>query len=601
MRRRLLPTTAVVVALATSVAPATPSGAADAVATTRNLVIPMSSGGFLRGDLYQSLARAGSRRRLPTVVVYFPYNKDDSSRFERTFLTRAAAAGFAALLVDIRGTGASPGEFGLLSERETRDGYDVVEWAARQPWSNGRVGMWGYSYPGITAALVAALQPPHLRAIVPAAAYSDAYRDILYPGGMRGSQDLVELGALFLTKVPFFRVEDQTPPDEAVANTADAAGHPFGATPVLDAGLHPLYDEWWKERALENKVDRIRVPALFWTGWDDVYPRGETLNYLDAGSADKALVVGPWGHIGSTGGASYEFLLQQSLRWFDAYLRPQKASTGPAVRAGMPAVRLFDVDHTSSQGFDGTWNGEWRSFERWPPPHRDRVFALCGVSATRDAAAPWPVQGSLERACATDGALPVLGVPLEATGGISVLHDTVKSNAANAGNDAKDQRADLAATALVGPVLERPLMITGPLEADLWVTSAGTDAGWVTRVLDIGPDAAHVVAQGWLKASHRHVDPTRPRLWHTHDREDPVVPGEPYRVRVEIWPTSYRIPAGHHLGLIAQAADTMKVAPANGALTNQILVGPSHPSRLLLPERTAAGRHHEPFGRPGWR
>lgn len=574
-----------------------PAGrAAGPVITTRNLVIPMTSGGFLRGDLYRSAANAASGKPLPTIVVYFPYNKDDSTRFERPFMNRAAAAGFGALVVDVRGTGASPGTFGFLSSQEIRDGYDVVEWSARQHWSNGRIGMFGYSYPGITAALVAALQPPHLRAVVPAAAYSDGYRDIIYPGGMRSSQDLVALGALFSTKVPFFRVEDETPPDEALANSADAAAHPYSVVGTTDAALHPLYDSYWQERAVENKADRIRVPALFWTGWDDVYPRGETMNYVAAGSDDKALVVGPWGHIGGTGDAPYEFLMQDALRWFDAYLRVSPSGP-PAKRAGLPAVRLFDIDRTSSSTFDGTWKGEWRSFDTWPPAHREQALQLCQPTAG-EAAPPWMVSGALAKACATDGALTVMGAPVEATGGVSVLHDTLKSEGANGLNDPKDQRADMAATAFLGPLLTAPFTITGPIEADLWATTDGSDAGWVARVVDIGPDDAHVMAQGWLKASHRHVDQRRPYLWHTHDREDPTTPGEAYNIRIEIWPTSYRIPAGHRLGLLVQAADTMKVAPSDGAPVSQILVGTSHPSRLLVPVRTAAGRRYPRFSKP---
>src|SRR5207247_7356727 len=159
-------------------------------------------------------------------------------------------------------------------------------------------------------------------------------------------------GALSSTTGPFCRVEDQTPPGEAPANTAAAAAHPYSIVGTTDAALHPLYDAYWQERAVENKADRIRVPALFWTGWDDVYPRGETMNYGAAGSDDKALVVGPWGHIGGTGDAPYEFLMQDALRWFEVYVRARPV-THRSRRAGLPPVRLFDIDRTSQRTFDG--------------------------------------------------------------------------------------------------------------------------------------------------------------------------------------------------------------------------------------------------------
>jgi putative CocE/NonD family hydrolase len=561
------------------------------VVRTENLAIPMSSGGYLSADLYRPKVSGVLLESLPTVVIYFPYGKDDPTRFERTMLSRLVGAGFAGLLVDIRGTGNSPGAFGFLSRREIRDGYDVVEWAARQPWSSGSVGLWGYSYPGITAALIATLQPPHLSAIVPGAAYSDPYRDIAYPGGMRMSQDS-GLGA-WIAGHAMVRVRPDNSPSQAAANLADAARHPEGIVPIARAALHDLYDDWWRERALAEKVREIQVPALFWSGWDDVYPRGQVLNFLIAGGETNRLVMGPWGHIGGASGGSLDFFIADSIRWFDTFLRTPNPDERTAKLASVPRVRLFDVDWSKPATYDEAYHGTWRAFPSWPE-HADVALQLCASGEPPSAAAPWPLRGALGDRCNRPGSIPVAGLPVEATGGISVTHDTAKGDWANALNDPKDQRLDPAATAFIGAPLERAATITGPMRADLWARSVGTDADWIVRVVDVGPDSTRVVGQGWLRASHRREDGRRGYLWHTHHREDPLTPGEPYPFRVEIWPTSYRIPAGHRLGLLVQSADTAKVVSESGATTSTMLFGPRNPSALVVPLRTDDGVAYDP-------
>ena len=563
------------------------------VVRTRNLVVPMTSGGYLMADLYRPAVDGVVQSSLPAIVVYFPYSKDDSTRFERPAIQQMVQAGFAALLVDIRGTGNSPGEFGLLSSREIRDGYDVVEWAARQPWSNGDIGMWGYSYPGNTAVMVAALQPPHLRAIVPGSALNDPYRDITYPGGILGSQDSGL--AAWLAFHAMGRMRPETPPKRAVANMIDAASNPGGLRPMIDAGLHPVYDDWWKDRSLDARARDIRVPALFWSGWDDVYPRGETLNYLLADSTEKALVMGPWGHIGGASDAPLDFFVAESIRWFDIFMRTPDPDERQAKLAAVPRVRLFDVDWNVPPTYDKTWHGAWRSFASWPPAHVKTSFELCSIDAAAPSPfAPWPLRGALAEGCVQDASVPVAGVPAEATGAVSVTHDTAKGDWAHTINDAKDQRLDAAATAFLGAPLADAVTLTGPMQAELWATTTGVDADWVVRVVDVGPNRTRVISQGWLRASHRREDPTRSSLWHTHDAEEMLTPGEPYRFRVEIWPSSYRIAAGHRLGLLVQAADTMKVTSERAAGASFVLVGPSHPSRLVVPVRTEPGEPWSP-------
>ncbi len=155
-----------------------PSGTFFNIVVEKNLAVPMRDGVLLRADLY----RPAGGGRFPTLVYRTPYGKDDllTSGSEPT-LSRAAHAGYAVVVQDVRGRYNSDGEFHPY-QQEGRDGYDTVEWAAAQPWSNGRVGTFGLSYPGAVQWLLAMEAPPHLVAIFPAMTFATA-RHFFHFGG----------------------------------------------------------------------------------------------------------------------------------------------------------------------------------------------------------------------------------------------------------------------------------------------------------------------------------------------------------------------------------------------------------------------------------
>lgn len=561
-----------------------------AVVVTRNLEIPVSSGNVLRGDLYVPVVDGQPAVDLPTVVTYFPYVKDDETRFEITAMHRFAAAGYAGLLVDIAGTGVSPGEFGFLDEREISDGRDVVEWAANQDFSNGRVGMWGYSYPGLTAALVAATRPASLRAVVPASIYHDAYRDVVFPGGILTSQEGVLLP--FLMAMTLARQRPGTDPALALEAAADSLLLPGGLATLAEAPTHTTYDAYWQERAVEDKIGQIEVPTLLWSGWADIYSRATLLNRHDIGAEHVRMVMGPWGHLAGAGGEPLALLLDESLRWFETFLREDPSPDQAAAVSG--GARIFDVDWGSDEAFAGVWPGEFVELPAWPPSTEPRALALCSDRATPDASAPWLLQGRLGGDCPNAGSLPVLTVPIDLTGGGAIGHDAVADSALNVLWDDLDQRLSPQSTAFLTDALDEDTVITGPMSLSLTATTTGVDTDWVARVVDIGPDSARVISKGWLRAARRSEDDSRPYLWHTHDRDDLLTPGEPYEMTVEIWPTSYRIPAGHRLGVLVRTADTLKVTPTVGAVESSILTGPGTNSSLTIPIRAASATEPTP-------
>lgn len=578
---------AVMTAVVSPVAEAESHAGADGltVLVDHDLEIPTRSGHVLRADLYRPARGGVALEGLPTIVTYFPYVKDDSSRFEIDAMQQFAQAGYAGLLVDIPGTGASLGTFGFLSEREIADGRDALDWAAAQPFSNGRTGLWGYSYPGLTAAHIATTQPPSLKAVVPASSFSDAYRDVVAPGGILTTQDGVLLP--FLAAFNVLRQRPDTDPQIAFEELLDSAATPGGLVTLAEAPTHGFYDDYWKERALENKIHRIEVPTLLWSSWADIYPRGTLLNHHMIRAEHVRLVMGPWGHLSGAMGESLQLFIDESISWFDTFLRhdPNRA----AARAATGAT-IFDIDWNGDDIYAGAWPGRFETFASWPPPVTDTTFTLCATPAsTPEPEAPWAFQGALGETCPADGTLPVLPLPADVTGGGSIGHDATPNPYGNFVWDDKDQRISAGSTAFLTEPLSSPATITGPMHLELSADTIGTDADWVVRVVDVGPDQTRVIAPGWLRASRRHTDPDRGVLWHTHDRTDPLSPGETYELDIEIWPSSYRIPAGHRLGVLLRTADTLKVTPGVGQLVSNVRTGPGTISALHVPLRVDQG------------
>ena len=592
MRLILALITAVVVVGATLVPAAADEAAPFAVRVTKNVEIPVSSGTVLRGDLYLPVIDRAPGTDLPTVVTYFPYIKDDPNRFEVEGMFSFASAGYAALLVDIAGTGVSPGEYGFINEREVRDGHDVVEWAAAQPFSNGRVGMWGYSFPGVMAAHVAATQPPSLRAIVPASIFHDPYRDIVYPGGILTTQDGAGL-LPWAMSMSVTRQRQDTDPQLGLEALIDSVTTPGGLITLGQAPLHRFYDEYWQERALENKAANIEVPTLLWGGWADIYQRATLLLHHDIGAEHVGMVIGPWGHLAGARGEPLQYFLDESVRWFDTFVRqePSREQAGEVA-----TVRVFDNDWTADDRYLETWPGRWVDLPSWPPATVETTLSLCAASVGPDAEAPWPLQGGLVEDCPEEGSLPVLPVPVDATGGGYIGHDAVPDAMLNVLWDDKDQRLSPTATAFVGEPTVEDAVLSGPMTVRLAARTFGTDAEWVVRVVDIGPDGARVISPGWLRASRRHEDTSRGYVWHTHDRDEPVVPGESYELTIEIWPNSYVLPAGHRLGLIIRTADTLKSTAGVGSAPSELLFGPGTSTLTYSTRITTASGTATPTG-----
>ncbi len=315
------------------------------VTTQRDVPITMSDGVILDADVL-SPDQPG---RYPVLVEQTPYNKNtvDSSTTYGD-LNYLVQRGYVVVVVDVRGTGSSQGTWDSFGTREQRDGYEVVDWAHRQPWSDGKVGLIGPSYMGLNQIYTAAQRPPGLKAIFPIVPMADGYRDITVSGGQANASfiplwlGLVTGGSL----VPPIYALDGNPADlvraftELVAHATGIGNFQTGSTISLITGGDLAYDgPYWKTRSPIEVVDKVNVPTFVVGGLHDLFQRGEPLLYERLKQhVNTRLLIGPWTHVdGSTGaglpeGGVPESLPQIELRWFDHWLKGMNTSLGAIPR-----------------------------------------------------------------------------------------------------------------------------------------------------------------------------------------------------------------------------------------------------------------------------
>jgi putative CocE/NonD family hydrolase len=295
----------------------------------------------------------------PVLLMRQPYSRTIASTPVYAHPSWYAAQGYIVVIQDVRGRGTSEGVFRPF-ENEPRDGYDSVQWAARLPDSNGRVGMYGFSYQGMTQLFAASTRPEALRAIAPAMAAYDVFEDFAYEGGalrLAGA-----LGwALQLAAESARRAGDAQAHQELVSAARSLPlTDPIPALPLIleKHAQYTHYPEWarnsapgefWNRLSPRSVAASIDIPALHIGGWNDYMLTGTLACYRDMASrcsGPQRLVVGPWQHFPWVG--SHIDTLQ--VRWFDHWLKGiENRVTDEA------PVQLFEVG-----------SGMWREFGAWP-------------------------------------------------------------------------------------------------------------------------------------------------------------------------------------------------------------------------------------------
>jgi uncharacterized protein len=551
------------------------------VAVERDVTVTARDGTLLSADIYHPLdwdqqsypgllAVSGYQKAVAGLPVLPTYPFRETGPIE-WYVKR----GYVYVLADVRGTGESSGQWAMQGIDEQNDLYDMVEWIAGRPWCTGKIGMIGQSYYGLVQWLAAATQPPHLTCIAPYDALVDHYRDSLFHGGIPCN---------------FAAEWDRVLRANHVWGPQPDLPLRFATNPVDACLMHPLDDEFWQERAAFPNLGKITIPVLSVGNWgkNSLHARGNILGYeMSTGVRRLRMQAGAQPPSLNVAKALLDFeaieLHEQVLApWYDYWLRgiDNGVLDGPPV-----SVFVSGVD-------------EDRAFAEWPPAEaEDTSFYL--------AAGTEPARFSLN-----DGALesepPQTGAvayeypdPLWHLGTATVTSLGIPNPVA---------RVLTFSTA----ALTEDMQVVGCPRLELLASSDQLDTDFIVKVSDVAPRPDHlhpelptpatIVTKGWLRASHRRLDPvlsTDRRPYHTHRDPEPIEPAVIYQFLIELMPLAHVFRRGHGIRVDIANGDS----PVTDAIfshyyglkagADTIHFGAEYPSRLVLPVSTEKAQTHE--------
>jgi hypothetical protein len=555
--RRLVSVALVVSALCAGFA----SSARAEPSTLHDVRIPMSDGVELVGDV-----RLPGSGAWPVILVMSPYGREDQSSPVLHLTTDYLANGYVHLNVDIRGTGKSDGALCIFCDREQQDVYEVVEWAAAQPWSDGNIGMEGGSYLGISQLLGAAKQPPHLKAIVPDVPYTDTYRDIVWHNGIWNQ--------FFMTQWTVLQAGLGLQGAAESKRIADR----FANALAIHFKNQPFDGPTYWERSVYTKFDRITVPTLLRSGWFDGFSRATVRNFQGIASEHKRLIMAPKPH--TPPGAPFDPLspyvpvppspgsADPALAWFDHFL---KGIDNGVERE--PAVLYYDL---------GAF--EWRTADAWPPS--DTSLESLYLSGERSSSATSLNDGSLKAAAPVGADTYPDHYMYDPTVGLTETASKWSNVAAGPHvrlNQAADQAHELTYTT---DALDAPLPLAGPMSLNFWGETDATDTDWIVKVTDVAPDGSSLLmTSGYMRASHREWDRLRSTAaepWIHNLFAAPVWTNSPLEHRIDIWPTAYELQPGHRLRVQIASSDTPNHEPLAQPARNTIHHDDRYPATLTL-------------------
>jgi putative CocE/NonD family hydrolase len=487
--------------------------------------------------------------------------------------------------------------WGAFSAREGRDAAAVVAWAHRQPWSNGRVGMTGASYMGISQIFAAAHHPPGLKAIFPQVPAADVYRDVVASGGQIDVGFIpLWLGLVTGTGLvpPAFGLNDPANGFQLLLDHLEGAltfTAPLMARAIL--GGDPAYDgPFYRERSPITVIDKVRVPTFLIGGEHDLFQRGTPMLFerLQRKGVPTRMIWGPWDHIqGSSGAevarAGYGTLSELQLRWFDRYVRGQR---DPRLLKDVKPLTYFE---------QGT--GRWVRTRKWIGDDLEaRTFRLSGSARIGGRTASL-TQGKPRAGKSVVPPVPVTGLCTRSanqwTAGLP--HLILKDFPCFTDNRLNDLGGVVFETA----PLKRRLRIQGPINARLFTSSLTGDGMLSVAVESVAPDGrVSRLTGGWQVLSQRALAKARSRFldgrliqpFHPFTRASKarLARGKVAPIDVEIFPTGAAIRPGHRLRLSVQAFDIPHLLPTLPDLVGQLSpltvhVSKRYPSQLTLPVR----------------
>jgi len=533
------------------------------VAALRDVRIRVADGLELSANLWlpEPLANGAGPEVFPAILEMIPYRKDDwRAASDESRGEWLAARGFALCRLDIRGTGSSPGiALDEYTERETRDGYDAVEWLAAQPWCNGKVGMWGISYGGFTSIQVAMLRPPHLAAIVPMMATDDRYTDDVHYLG--GCATVSELSQYAVSMVGMNAMPPRA--EYRGAGWADEWRERLERTPIwLFEWLRQQHDgPYWRQGSLAPDYTRLTTPTFLIGGWMDEYVDAALRMLERCPNAPRRALIGNWVHDlpdDAYPGPNVDWY-HEMVRFFDHWLK--------GVDNGVmdePILVAFRHDWAEPEPFPAVLAGEWFAEASWPPDDLGELTLHLASGAA-------PLAGGLAAGARGEPSVErfrhraTLGTKAGLAWGAGVRPSGV----------ARDLRPD---DALV------PIFTSEPLDTDVDVVGVTSVvlhwespvpvATAVVRLQDVAPDGTPFqVSAGILNLTHRA----------SHEHPEPLEAGVVTEVRINLRATAHRFRAGHRVRLSVASSMWPVVWPSPFPAEYGLHLGAATPSRLVLP------------------
>ena len=585
----------------------TPGIAEAAPVNLCNVPIKMSDGVVLRADVFLP-APSG---RFPTALTVTGYNKDA----EQAPVTGCApgaggggedanmvAAGYAVMVLDDRGTGASAGQWDSWGARTQQDYKEVLDWIQHQSWSNGSVGDYGASYMGITSLLVAEAdaqrvaegKPRAVKAVLTVAPMADAYRDVTFHGGA------VDAGFMPLW-LGLTSADYDEPPSTLVGDPASAAstypGHladtfQFAGAKLLSiaAGGDAAYDgPFYRLRSPVTRLSSLRIPVMWQGGWWDIFQRGEPLLFEKlVNSPDRVWFQTPNYHSSSDPTEWAQMGIgteeQVGLRWFDHWLKGDNNGV-----QNLPQVNLY------AMGAD-----RWEHPSTWPLPNaRYTPYYLAGGKSGSSNSLNDGTLMTSRPSVAGGDAQPLL--PASSPCSRMTFQWTAGIFAGSGACETDNSTYEASSLTYTTPPLKSDSEVTGPIVAHVWAELSGASDATLTAVVsDVNPQGqSNQLTAGFLLASQRAVDRNLStfahgvliRPWHPFTRasQKPVPPNEPQLYEIEIYPTSNVFKAGDRIRLTIGTANTPGTATPAPDLLNEvggqlrILRGPTYDSYVQLP------------------
>ena len=541
------------------------------VAIHSGVAVSMRDGVKLVADIYQPETEG----KFPVLLERTPYNRAGGAGSASTM----AAHGYVVIIQDTRGRFDSQGEF-YPFRYESQDGYDTVEWAAKLPYADGKVGMFGGSYVGATQMLAAMASPPHLVAIQPYVTASEYYDGWTYQSGalmqwfasswssglavdtLRRRAAGLEDPKSWVTQLPVdsYRMLE-LPPVSALA------------TYFRDWVAHERDDDYWRLWKVSDHYGEMNIKALHSGGWHDIFLKGTIQNYAgmrrsSPARADQRLLLGPWAHAdtspeGKIGDVTFgkSAVLDSDatiLRWYDYALKGVRNEYA----TGAP-VRIFIMGENA-----------WRDEQEFPLARTNytKYYLRKGALATDAPGSEEPEQYEYDPA----NPVPTIGGRLCC--GNNQLPPGPADQRPNEG------RADVLVFST--PPLATDVEATGWVKATLYASSSAVDTDFTALLADVEPSGyARFLTDGIVRARYRN----------STERAEPIEPGKIYEYSINLWATSNLFKAGHRIRLYVSSSNFPRFN--RNLNTGEPIAGPTryvkasqriyhdaqHPSALVLP------------------